>query len=170
MIRYVFREDEPLRIKAAGKADAQTIGEALSQISDGAKGELTPKAVVDAARNKRNPLHHHFEWDDATAAENYRLDQARNLIRIVRVIDEEAREGTTRAFVSVNAKDGVSYRPIADVKRSADLQLAVLQQADRDLEAFQRRYSELKDICKFVSDAREAIASRRKAIEPRAAA
>lgn len=161
MIKYVFREDEPQRIKAAGKADPQVIGEALEKINEASKGELTPKAVVDAARATRHPLHRHFEWDDAIAAESFRLDQARNLIRIIRVEDTSTTEGTARAFISINAKQGVSYRSLADVKRSADFQHAIMAQADKDLDAFQRRYQELADICEIVSSARDRIKAKR---------
>lgn len=170
MIKYVFREDEPLRIKAAGKADAQIIGEELNRIRLEVGGELEPKAVVERARDAKNPLHDHFEWDDSKAAASYRLDQARNLIRIVRVIDEDADEGTSRAFVSVNGKNGVSYRSIDDVKQSRDLQAAVLEAAERDLEAFERRYRELKDICQIVATARESVRNKRRKFENRAAA
>lgn len=161
MISYVFREDEPLRLKAAGKANPQVIGEALDKIRVAAGGELEPKAVVDAAREKSHPLHAHFEWDDSLAAEAYRLDQARNVIRVVRVVDAATEEGTARAFVSVNGKNGVSYRSVDDVKHSRDLQQAVLAQAERDLEAFERRYRELKDICSIVRTARETVQRRR---------
>ena len=48
-------------------------------------GKLTAHAVVDAARDAKSPLHGYFEWDDSKAAEQYRLDQARVLIRTVQV-------------------------------------------------------------------------------------
>lgn len=48
-------------------------------------GVLTPSAVVDAARNPNSSMHAQFEWDDSEAAEAYRLQQARALIRRVKV-------------------------------------------------------------------------------------
>lgn len=170
MIRYVFREDEPIRIKGAGQANPQVIGEALEKITEEGGGALKPQAVVDAARKKTHPLHVHFEWNDASAAEAYRLDQARNLIRIVRVEDDSTEEGTTRAFISVGDHEGVAYRTVDKVKRSADLQAALLRQAERDLEAWERRYKELVDICQIVKSAREAIAKKREQSERRLAA
>jgi hypothetical protein len=126
--------------------------------------------VVDAARNRKSPLHPHFEWDDTAAAEAYRLDQARNLIRIVRVADDEVEDGSTRAFISINDKTGTAYRPIEAVRRSADLQFAVLRQARRDLDAFEKRYRELSDICVIVAQAREAVDRKIRETEHRAAA
>lgn len=160
MPRYVFREDEPLRLKAGKEADAQRIGEALEALTALAEGELAPKAVVDAARSASHPLHAHFEWDDAIAAEAHRLEQARHIIRIVRVVDEDASEGNTRAFLSVSDKGGTSYRPMGDVKQSVDLQAAVLRAAARDLDAFQRRYRDLTDVCAIVTRAKDALSKR----------
>lgn len=157
MIKYCFREDEPIRLKAAAHANPQVIGEALEKITEANGGVLKPIFVVDAARKKTHPLHPHFEWNDGLAAEAYRLDQARNVIRIVRVEDEDVEEGTSRAFVSVHADDNTAYHPVATVKRSADLQFALFRQAKRELEAFERRYKSLTDICALVTKAREAL-------------
>lgn len=44
-------------------------------------GKITPKMVVDAARDDDSALHNYFEWDDGVAAENYRMMQARTLLR-----------------------------------------------------------------------------------------
>lgn len=170
MQKYVFRDDEPIRIKGAGQANPQVIGKALEEITEEAGGQLTPKAVVDKARVKTHPLHPHFEWNDSLAAESYRLDQARNLIRIVRVEDASAEEGTSRAFISVNDGDNTAYRPLQMIKRSADLQLAVLKQAQRDLEAWERRYRDLTDICQIVQSAREAVRRKIEKSESRVAA
>lgn len=165
MPHYVFKEDEPVRIKAAGKADPQAIGDALEEIRQRKGGELEPKHVVESARSDSHILHPHFEWDDKLAAESFRIDQARNIIRIVRIVDEEGEE-PVRAFLSVTGANGVSYRSVGDVKRSADLQDALLARAQSDLEAFEARYRELKDICQIVTTAREAVQRRRRALKP----
>lgn len=165
MIKYVFRED-PVAILNAKKADPQKIGQALAKIAEDCGGRLTPPAVVEAARNDKSPLHRHFEWDDAKAAQSYRLDQARAIIGVIRIDDDT--EEPTRAFLSVKDASGVSYRTAAEVSRSLDLQLAVLKQAERDLEAFGKRYRELEDICEDVAAAREKAKTRRAALEARA--
>jgi hypothetical protein len=169
MVKYVFAEDHLVAIKGAKKANPQVIGEALAKITADAGGKLTPHAVVNAARSDRHPLHRHFEWDDAVAAEHFRLDQARSIIRVVRIEDSDAPEGTVRAFMSV-ASGGVSYRSAGEVKGSQHLQAVVLQQAHRDLEAFEKRYRELTEVCDLVRAAKEAVSRRRAKTESRAAA
>ena len=48
-------------------------------------GTLRPERVVEAAKAKDHPWHDRFEWDDTAAAEQYRINQARVLIRSVEV-------------------------------------------------------------------------------------
>ena len=164
-MRYFFKDD-PLPIKDAKDADPQKIGEALAALSDKAGGELTPKAVVEAAADPKHVLHRHFEWNDKAAAEKYRLDQAREIIRCIRVEDGDEDE-PVRAFLSVSGKGGISYRTVQDVKKSSDLQLAVLKAAERDLEAFERRYRDLTDVCDLVRSARSSVKRRRDKLETR---
>ena len=58
--------------------------EALKNLED-RNGRLTPTQVVNAARDESSPLHSCFEWDDGLAAESWRIEQARELIRSVKV-------------------------------------------------------------------------------------
>jgi hypothetical protein len=53
------------------------------------------------------------------------------------------------------------------VQGSLELQLAVLRQAEADLEAWTKRYRELSEICDDVLKARDKIRTRREAAESR---
>lgn len=167
MIKYCFK-DEWVALKNASKADPQKIGEALAGISTKQGGRLEPEHVVNAARDAKNVLHKHFEWDDKVAAHAHRLDQARGIIRSVRVLDGDG-SGDKPAFISI-ADRGVSYRSAGEVADSRVLQLAVLAQAERELEAFERRYAMLKNVCQLVAAARDGIRQARGEIETRTAA
>ena len=46
---------------------------------------MTATAVVDAARPSGSQLHRYFEWDDIKAAESWRHEQARHLLRSIEV-------------------------------------------------------------------------------------
>jgi hypothetical protein len=48
-------------------------------------GDLKPVDVVEDARDPTSPLHDFFEWDNDAAAQQYRLSQARLLIRRVKI-------------------------------------------------------------------------------------
>ena len=88
----------------------------------------------------------------------YRLDQARSIIRVVRL--EVGDDEPARAFISVTDNTGTSYRPTRDIQNSVTLQAIVLAQAQRDLDAFMKRYRELSDICVHVQAAKDALARR----------
>lgn len=59
------------------------VADRLEQLEE--NGNLNPATVVDAARDPASPLHDFFEWDNNAAAEQYRLSQARLLIRRVKI-------------------------------------------------------------------------------------
>lgn len=61
------------------------VSQALRALADAGKGILTPEAVVAAAKPRDSVLHQFFTWNNAEAAEARRLDEARTLIRAVRV-------------------------------------------------------------------------------------
>jgi hypothetical protein len=68
---------------------------AIRSLSDG-EGYIEPAVVVEEARDPASILHDEFEWDDAVAAEQHRLDTARGLIRFVR-LEVEIEETTVIA-------------------------------------------------------------------------
>jgi hypothetical protein len=146
MIKYVLREEEPLRVKNAKLFDVQRVGEAIDAVRKLNNGVLHPFDVVNAARAAESPLHPHFEWDDATAAENWRVDQARHLIGVIRVVDDDAESGSVRAFVSLTTDAGRSYRSVADVRADAALHKAAIEAARRELEGFRRRFREIEGL------------------------
>ena len=68
--------------------DPQAAGEELERIKV-RDGTIGASAVVNEARPEDAVLHPAFEWADPVAAEQYRLIQARQLIKRVRVICPE---------------------------------------------------------------------------------
>lgn len=83
-------------------------------------GMLRPSDVVDAARNPASPLHTHFEWNDGDAAEKWREEQARQLIRGVTITLSKKEPVKVRAYVSLPAdrESGAGYRSMRDVMDS----------------------------------------------------
>jgi hypothetical protein len=53
-------------------------------------GRLDADLVVQVATPEDSPLHERFVWDDAVAGHKFRLNQARQLIRSVRVVFKES--------------------------------------------------------------------------------
>lgn len=107
------------------------------------RGALTPAAVVEVASAPDHPLHSRFEWDDAEAARDFRLLQAGQLIRSVRLKITEPEVTEVRAFLHVpgtEAGAAGSYVPETEVRHDPVLQAVILQQMNREWRILKRRY------------------------------
>lgn len=135
------------------KLDAQAAGEELERIRTWHNGRLEAVAVVEASRDPGAPLHTAFEWDNAKAADQWRLDQAGTMIRHIAVVIEkpDGEQGSIRAFVSVRRDEDRSYTSVAHALSDDELRAQVLQQAWRELEAWRHRYAELVELGKVFS-------------------
>lgn len=115
---------------------------------------LTPSLVVDAARDEAHPLHARFEWDNAIAGEKYRLDQARDLIRSVRVVYREADEReaarTVRAYHAVRDEQGTAYQPAEAIAESPFLSKLLMQDMEREWKALLRRFGQFGEFLEMV--------------------
>jgi hypothetical protein len=93
----------------------------LERIRQAHDGKLTASAVLSAAEAEDNPIHDRFEWDDSKAGHEYRLMQARQLIRLQRVTTEDGADEPTYVHirtVEADTREGY-YRPIEQVARTA---------------------------------------------------
>lgn len=62
------------------------VDQTVNSLAKQHKGKITPQMVVAAAVNVKSPLHEYFEWDDSKAGVAHRLEQARSIIRSVRIV------------------------------------------------------------------------------------
>ncbi|WP_157266465.1 hypothetical protein [Azohydromonas aeria] len=92
-----------------------TIKSELERIAAEHDGLLRPEDVVKQAADKAHPLHEHFQWDNTTAAHQWRLEQARRLIRSVRIEVPNQPAVAVQAFVSIPSdrkQEGGGYRAL----------------------------------------------------------
>jgi hypothetical protein len=97
----------------------QAMAAELNRMAKKNGGKITPRMVVDAARDEDSPLHSYFEWDDAIAAEKYREMQARTLLRSV---DLKVTKGTVKFDVSAYIRD-----PESDPQEQGYVQVSALK-------------------------------------------
>lgn len=125
---------------------AQVVGETLESLGD----EFTPADVLKVAKAKKSPLHTFFEWDDTEAAKEHRLEQARGLVRSVRVVITTPNGmDETRAFHSVRIHEEEPHRAYAPTTRilsDAALSDQVIERARSELIAWKRKYESYSDI------------------------
>ena len=146
---------------------AQQAGEELSRIAE-RDGEVKASVLVSESRPKEAPLHPAFTWDNKKAADLYRLEEARRVIRLVRVIDSHDNHQDEPILVHVPCSESPrsegSYKsPHVIVKDYAEYQRA-LTAAQEKVSAAQRAISDLKKIAEH-SENNERLASLTLAIE-----
>ena len=127
--------------------NSETIHE-LKRIYKENGGILLPKTVVNEARNPKNPLHCHFQWDNTKAAEAYRIEQARSLLQVtVEIIDIGGDKRPVRVFASLSTdRDAGGYRTTIDALTDKDMRECLIKDALRDIDFFERRYREIKEL------------------------
>ena len=126
------------------------------------EGVLRAESVVEAARDPGSPLHRYFEWSDERAAHQYRLEQARHLIRCSVTVLPNTEE-PVRAFASLmpdRARAGGGYRRSVDVLTDAEMRERLLSQALDELRRIRRTYQQLHELS-LVFEAMDAVERRR---------
>lgn len=105
-------------------------------------GTLRPSAVVTDAEDSDSPLHEYFEWDSEKAAMSWRLNQARDLIRSVRLmITTETISIKAPAYVKDPAMPPgeAGYTPVAKLRNNEDAsRLAIIAEFARVRDALSR--------------------------------
>ena len=122
---------------------------ALESIRAKHGGILRPEDVVATAADPKSILHGQFEWDDGKAAQEYRLWQARHLIRVCVTIIPQAESGEIRAYVSLKADreaPGGGYRALVDVLKDDELRRQLLAEALEEMEVFRSKYRRLREL------------------------
>jgi len=142
--KYKFKQGARLH------GDPQAIGEELERLE-----WPTAEGIVDAAKDKKNPLHNYFEWDDTEAAAEYRLQQAQYIGRNITVeIEVIGPKGPVviefRAFETVNTKteeEGTEknkqYVPVKAIFQNEDLLVQVKSRITSVLITASRQLKEL---------------------------
>ena len=129
---------------------------------------LTPKNLVEEARPEDSPLHPEFDWDDTIAAEKWREEQARQVIKTIilyesdintereLILEEIKDENDTfaiedRAFVSTGEWNH-RYVPIAVALTNEEWKANLLKAAKRDMQAFITKYHRLTELANIIND------------------
>lgn len=136
------------------------IKQELERIANDNNGVLKPIDIVNEASNKDSVLHSKFEWDDTEAAHQYRLEQARRLIRVVVNIINTNKPDEYRVWVSLSKdrtnKDG-GYKAIASVLVDQDESQMLLDDAKKEMKHFTTKYRMLKELANVINEMNKVL-------------
>ena len=127
------------------KADAAVIGPQLQEIAS--EGKASAAAILDVAKSSNSPLHRYFEWNDSLAANYYRLGQAEEMSRSIRIRlvsgDETPANEPVRVRVASDPPPRVPMqRHIGLLDDKSDEAAQRAQQAYTALDLWQERYGQ----------------------------
>ena len=120
------------------------VQKAVSDLYQQNGGQVKASDLVMAAKPKTSPIHDAFEWDNNKAGHEYRLWQARQWIRQVKVSVDDAPVRLVHVPIrTVGSSEGY-YRPVSVIQH--DEFQAAMQETVSKLEAAQVAYEELKSV------------------------
>lgn len=131
-------------------------------LSSDPEGMLKAEAVVEfAKKNRDSALHSKFPWEDAEAARLKRLDIARGIIRVYRIVIDERKPELFRAYVSLTTdrQKGGGYRPAMVVLSNEEMRKQLLADAYRVMKTFMVKYGALTEIAEVNAAIDQALSA-----------
>ena len=140
------------------KAPPEVTGKVCQEIID-KEGVVTPEKLVDVSRPVTAPLHDEFEWNNNVAAEKYRCEQARQIIKNIVRIEIEEEEPTEvkcwvnsdRAFVPTDEKLH-HYVTIDTAMADLNWRKNLIEAAKRDMRSFIVKYKRLNELASIIDN------------------
>lgn len=156
------------RINGLFKTPAEVAGVVCQQLTM-TKGGLTPKTLVNASRPIDAPLHQEFEWNNNKAAEKYREEQAKKIIRNVVIVEVEDKQEEKNNIVSIvdkpvdrgfvsTGENNHQYVSLAVALSNDTWRDNLLEAAKRDMRAFIAKYHRLKELANIIDDINDFLA------------
>ena len=122
-------------------ADAQKVADEILAIGSSA----TTAQILDKARDAQTELHKCFDWNDAEAAEKWRLQQARHIVcNLVIKEKNDTPRPEVRVFFKTDADSG--YKPTVLIMQDKDEYQKLLARALAELNSFRAKYKSLTEL------------------------
>lgn len=150
-------------LKNPAQFDNDAVHAAIEKHRDNNGGNIDIDKLIDEAKvNQRHPIHQHIDWDMESAARKYWRQQVRQVIRLVSTVIPEF-DRPVKAYHSFSAAPGEarSYNPVEVIVGNDDLLGRMLEQADKDLQSWEKRYQVLENFVEHVRRVREAHTAKR---------
>jgi hypothetical protein len=125
-------------------------------------GRIEAEDLVAEAKDESHPLHGEFTWDDTEAAALWRVEEARSLIRRVKVKTVTQMPGhpepvvhSVRKYITKTKLGGQSgYVDEAVVRTDADQRKLFVLSMESEVKRMVKRYQDYEEFWKLVDDLR----------------
>ena len=140
---------EPEWKRYANGTDPQKVADEIFSISD----TPTTDQVVEMAKDPGTESHALFDWDDAVAGPKWRKEQAKMIMRNLKVefVQEEKAEDEAKTFLPVrmfygNPVESSGYAAITTIMGNKDMYDQLLERAKMEIKSFRKKYAMLKEL------------------------
>ncbi len=128
------------KIKGIFKGNADRVYDEIKTLP-----AVTPKAVLEKAKDKKSELNKCFTWNNDEAAEKYRLIEARRIIQLLVVSPRDSEDAQPVRIFQISSEKN-QYQENEYFMRNEDEYQILLKRALAELDAFKRRYATLSEL------------------------
>lgn len=130
--------------------DAKKVAEEILSISD----EPTKQQIVEKARDESTELHSMFEWDDSIAGERWREEQARHIVKALKItyvnpdgdpLPKSVEMKPIRMLFG-NPSGSPGFVSTVKILGNKTMYEQLLERAKRELQAFRNKYLMLTEL------------------------
>ena len=114
-------------------------------------GHLSPANIVEAARKGGSPIRRLFEWDDTKAARAHRLQQAREMMSAIIVVESEG-DSPAHEYSSIRVGKANAYVSTREAMKDTERRKQILDNALEDLRSWHLRYSVYRECAGMACD------------------
>lgn len=104
----------------------------------------TPQSVLEIAKNPKSELHKCFDWDDTSAAEKFRLIQARQMIQSFVIKGTEKTDEPIRAYQITSEPQ--TYAPTRYFLTDEDEYATLVRRVKAELKQIRNRYKQISEL------------------------
>lgn len=155
-------KQKQIQYKTTDKLNSERI-EAILNVKKEQK-VLTAENLLESAKNKENPLHELFNWDDTEASNLWRLQQARCIINEVKIIIEDkeyyAFENVSVVVDDIDSEPMRVYLDKEEIENNESLRIQILKRAINNIEYWKEQYNsygELKPIISSIEKVKKSL-------------
>ncbi len=128
------------------KADAQKCADEIMEICEELES-ATPQQILEKARDSNTELHKCFTWDDTEAAEKWRIQEARTIVRNLKIIeqkpDKQPEPTTIRVFYKTDNESG--YKPTKLILKKPDEYKSLVERCRSELLAIKQKFNSISE-------------------------
>lgn len=137
---------------------ADVVGPELKRIEE-SEGPLKPERVLEIASDPESPIHPCFTWDDAAAAQQHRLNEARRLIRSVQVYIQGPRKPMrVPCYINVKTPEhGRVYLPAEKVVEDQELINQIREHLTTVIENYERKYHHISQVFDLLQEIKATV-------------